>query len=168
MNIARDLVRLNFGEMNVQSELGEGSTFSFTIPIADPVKFIPRYLARVTEFRHDTAFISLVRVSAAPAGEDEALDDIEPLLQHHIRRTDLIFRTGERQWLLVAPTSQPDLGSMIGRIQEARDEANRNRPSGQLPRLGIQVDASWRIGGRMDEFLAAFQRAFPAQEVVHG
>jgi hypothetical protein len=164
LNIARELVRLNFGDMNVRSELGKGSTFSFTLPVAEVARFMPRYLAHVQLYRGENFFISLVAVSSP--SRSETVDDVEPFLQHQIRRTDLIFPVSRTSWLLVVPTNTRDLGSLMQRIQKARDEANRNRPSGQLPVLDMHVEGTWRVDDRMDEFLAAFHAALIAKESV--
>lgn len=162
LDIAHALVRLNFGEMNVLSELGKGSTFSFTVPVAEVGKLLPRYLHHVQEYRGDNAFVSIVDVSAQGSGEGAALDDVEPFLQHQIRRTDLIFPAGGRRWLLVVPTYTKDLGSLLHRILKAREEANRNRPSGQLPLLTLNVDGTWRVDEDLEDFLSVFHDALSA------
>ena len=47
LNIAKALVGLNFGQLSVESQLGKGSTFSFTVPITDPIEVTKRYLHRI-------------------------------------------------------------------------------------------------------------------------
>jgi PAS domain S-box-containing protein len=49
LNIARQLVWLNLGRMNVVSELEHGSTFSFTLPAHDPRMILERFFMRLAE-----------------------------------------------------------------------------------------------------------------------
>jgi PAS domain S-box-containing protein len=56
LNIARELVTLNLGEMTAASVLDQGSTFSFTLPIHDPAVIVGRL------FKH-------LEHSATPAGQ---------------------------------------------------------------------------------------------------
>ncbi len=49
LSIAKNLVWLNLGEINVQSELGDGSSFSFTVPSANPAAIIGAYCRHLAE-----------------------------------------------------------------------------------------------------------------------
>jgi len=47
LSIAMELADLNFGSMSVESELGRGSTFSFTLPMAIPQLIVSEISAEV-------------------------------------------------------------------------------------------------------------------------
>ena len=44
LNIAKELVELNLGHITLESEIGHGSTFSFTLPPADPAEVLQTVL----------------------------------------------------------------------------------------------------------------------------
>jgi hypothetical protein len=50
LHIAKELVGLNFGDINVHSSIGVGSVFSFTVPTWNPPSFLQHYL-RIGYFR---------------------------------------------------------------------------------------------------------------------
>ena len=50
--IASRLVDLMGGKLEVSSELGKGSIFTFSIPTFDPPKILKRFMARIEQFRN--------------------------------------------------------------------------------------------------------------------
>ncbi len=62
LNIVKELVALNLGSLSVSSELGNGSTFSFTIPNDDVESILQAYLKRVAE-RGDSDSLGALRLS---------------------------------------------------------------------------------------------------------
>lgn len=74
LNIAKELVALNLGEMGVASEPGKGSTFSFTLPADDRRTILDRYLWRLADFRPPGNSLALIRVSSPTfIGNEEQL-----------------------------------------------------------------------------------------------
>ena len=59
LHIAKELVDLNYGKMNVESELDAGSTFSFTLPLARPEVVVRRYLDQVEQMRDGSSTVSI-------------------------------------------------------------------------------------------------------------
>lgn len=166
LSIARELVNLNLGDISVESQLGKGSIFSFTIPCADRRELLRRYLGRIDMLRSGCAFVSLISLTSSSGAEPAQLDELEQLVQHHIRRSDLLFRTLPHRWLLVAAANQEDMKPMITRIQKMHAEATRNRPRQPLPPLAFESLGAWSITGEADAFVEQVLAAASSREEV--
>jgi len=139
LSIAKELVQLNFGDIAVQSTIGKGSTFSFTIPIAQPATVLSLYLQRLPA--------PSVAIIAATVGKDaaaESLEEVDEFLHHQLRQTDCLFRCRSNLWLAVAAAGRTEVGQLLARIESGRIETNRNRGSDVLPPIGLAVKGTWR------------------------
>jgi signal transduction histidine kinase len=166
LNIAKELVDLNFGQMRVESELGKGSSFSFTIPHAGPINVIRRYLGRIHDLRERSASVSFVHARIDRAADPVVADDVDALLNWVLRRRDLIFRQDSHTWLLVLPATEQDLELFFARVAENREETNRNRPSGTLPIVELETNSVWRLNGQHKEVLTHVERMITPQEIA--
>jgi two-component sensor histidine kinase len=160
LHIAKELVHLNLGEITVASELGQGSTFSFTVPIAEPTSLLTRYFKRI-----GPPSVALLCVTVDPTVDPALLDDVEQLLQHQLRRDDLLFRAEPRKWLVVAATMEQELGTMISRLEHAWVEANRNRPSRDLPVIALEAKDTCQGLDQSAEFIRSFEAEYRAAEL---
>ncbi len=155
LNIVKELVQLHFGRLHVESALGEGSTFSFTIPLAAAASLLPVYLQRVRTMRGNALYVSLMKASSA-AADRPALEAVQSFLEHNIRRTDLLFPSVPPTWLLVAPTREDGTEQLIARMQRAHAEALRAQAHGSLPDVSWNVEGCWRIEEEGSLFIARF------------
>jgi len=144
LTIVRELVHLNFGRVQVQSEVGKGSVFSFTIPLAAPERLLPLYMSRVMDARHPSHTVSLITVRAEPSSAEQALQEIEHYLTSQVRRTDLVLATQRDHWLVVAATDRAGVDHMLNRLTRGWSEMDPHS-HGDLPAL------QWRIAGCFDE-----------------
>ena len=106
LNIAKALVDLNFGQMNVQSQLGKGSTFSFTVPIADPIEIMRRFLHRIEriEAMEDSSpFVSVVTANIDDDNTPSSADEMDAFLNCCLRKNDLLFRIDPTRWVIALP-----------------------------------------------------------------
>jgi len=163
LNIVKELVHLNFGDITVESRLGKGSTFTFTIPTFDPPRVLERFMERIELFRNGSAFISLITARQAPGGAAGSDDEVEQFLQYQLRRTDLMFRAGPGLWLLGVATSQRQLDQFLTRLGHAWKEANLNRPDAPLPAVEFEVNGTWRIIEEAADFIGSFDTAFQTE-----
>lgn len=108
LNIAHDMVHLNFGRLEIQSHPGEGSAFSFSLCANDPQQILGRYLETALAISQSEA-ITVLHVTPAPGGKlDLAREFISSIcfpmdLLLPVRRTDSLLLIGgcdrPRDWI---------------------------------------------------------------------
>ena len=168
LNVVKELVHLNFGQLDVESDVGAGTTFSFTIPTADPPMLMQRYLSHIRRFREDSIYISLLSGHVDRRINPVLLDDVGWFLQNRMRRSDLVFRTLPHSWLMVAPTNQRDLSPLMSRLARAWEHANNKRPSGALPPIALEVMGTWELASGTAELLERFNEELrPTNAAAH-
>jgi len=145
LNIAKELVELNLGEMRVESEHGSGSTFSFSVPLAHPDGVIRRYVDRIERMRNGSSCVSLVTATIDRYVSDSDAHDVDVLLNYLLRSHDLLFRRDSHSWMSVLPIPEMEVERYIARVQGERDKANRNRPEGPMPRIDLDIKGCWYL-----------------------
>lgn len=161
LSIAKELVHLNFGEITVESEVGRGSTFTFTVPTAEPRNVLALYLER-----RRPSVVSLLIATASDGVDSVLLDGVEDFLQHQLRRSDLLFRARPTRWLIVAAASGIEIERMVSRLEQALAEINRNRPGHELPRFLLTRRGTWHGSAHRDELLQTFADELRSDGIV--
>jgi hypothetical protein len=156
LNIAKELVTLNLGQMAVASEVGRGTTFSFTLPINAPRAIFQRYLDRLESLEVDAANVSLLIVETGPDNDSATSSVVDEFLQRTIRVHDLVVQHTARSWIIAANCLESNVPRMIGRLTSDWTSFVRNFPNSPLPPLDFGYRSSWTIADQRSELTAAF------------
>ncbi len=150
LNIAKELVELNLGQIDVASRPGSGSTFSFSVPLFDPPNLVKRHMRRLRTSTGRTAGLSLlvatiepqINSPATPSGSGLSIV-VDEFLQHAFRGDDLVIRSHANKWVILS-TSTPDKSNkLIARVQSEWIQLNRNRPGEEFPAICLNYKGTW-------------------------
>ncbi|HYW78193.1 MAG TPA: response regulator, partial [Thermoguttaceae bacterium] len=161
LGIAKELVHLNLGTIGIASELGRGSTFSFSVPVFDPAEVIDRYLHRLQQIDHCVPYATLLvaRISSPTENEHSTVESLglesanqaDEFLQHIFRGSDLIVPIEDDKWMVLARCHQNEVDAMLQRVRTAWAEANDNRPTGRLPHITFEAKGTWCVETDLEE-----------------
>ena len=150
--IAKELVHLNLGNIEIESQGGRGTTYRFTLPTADIARVSGRYLDGLRQLERTELGASLILVTAPAETTVDLADDADDFLCRTVCCSDLLFRVDARTWLLLTSGEHHNSKGVIDRIESERKRASRNRPGGPLPELQMTVRDQWdlRVGASGD------------------
>jgi len=160
------LVELNLGDITVESQVGRGSTFFFTLPPADPREVLRRYLKWIERRRNGSSQLVMVQAAVEESTSANLADDANLFLNHLLRSTDLLFRSGPVQWLVVLPVAEIEIAEFRERVEKKIGEANRNRLGEPIPDVRLKFLGAWRVGSDRDELLNRLSAALEPAEAA--
>ncbi len=115
LNIARELAWLNLATIEVDSRVGEGTTFSVQLPRAEGSCILRQYAAHISRPPHPAGSLLVLRVSA----EDPAWggDALQRLVVCGCGPLDLVLPSSNGGLTVLAPDADPDVKAR--RIRDA-------------------------------------------------
>ncbi len=154
LSIAKELVALNFGKMNVESEPGTGSTFSFSIPLWDPIDLATRHVTRVNDRSELNTEMTLLVVTTDRPVDAPVANVVDEFLQYTFRAGDGVFQIAPSTWLALVSCPSTRARFLTERAQETWADENRNRPGGDhMPGIIFRACGSWLVETQKDDIL---------------
>jgi signal transduction histidine kinase len=157
LNIAKELVNLNLGKMNVESDLGKGSTFSFTLPCNDHTVVFERYAERIVALADSLSELSFVTASIDSESSKSVVVAMDEYLQRAVRSHDLVIQTSGHTWLVAASCAERDVSAAIDRLNSGWQEYARNCPNVELPELHLTPSGTWPLSAGLSRLREEFR-----------
>jgi PAS domain S-box-containing protein len=157
LSIVRELADLNLGEIAVESAVGDGTTFSLTLPVFDPPAIVGRYIAKLARQRTSSFYVSDIRISVAGAGDAVTTDDCETFLQQQVKREDLLMRLGPDSWILLTVDKRD--ADLRAKADQLRDGlvGHAVEFGGAALTVEAQPVGVWRLPHQSEALIARFR-----------
>ena len=139
LNIAKELVWLNLGTVNVQSKQGQGSTFSFTLPVCKQSIILRRYFERFEELSELPLNMAILQIK--PDHPTADLEEVRRFLTSVCYPMDLVLKADELGSVYVFG-STTETKRWIEKLQKTRIAQIQERSKDEQPALHIYCLAS--------------------------
>ncbi len=166
--IVRLLADLNLADVRVETEQGQGSTFSFSLPDHDAQRVWARYVGRLQgSAQRPGCAAAPARRARTPSGSRAKKDRIQITLlvaqldgpiqaglsgladeffQQHFGSHALVFRVELDRWVVAIPAGAAEAVQAAERVQAAWSQASR--PRLRLPAMRCRGVGTWPLADR--------------------
>ncbi len=152
LNIAKELVALNLGQMNVASEPKQGSTFSFTVPVNEPQVILGRIIEHLESLQTPEGQLAMLRVT--PVSSGSVPEELRGFLASSAHPADVILTAPDGTALILFGYSlKPDCWHK--HLIEAGANIQSNRPMQKLCAFSAELAGTWQYPSQRAEALSA-------------
>lgn len=166
LSIARELAGLNLGELSATSELGWGSTFSFTLPLAEPAAVFGRQLD-VWLAGGGSHRVALMRASLPYGASEELRVAADETLQSFSPSEQFVYRLGAGDWLVAVRCGASEFNRRRREIADRFGEWRRSADFAGECALELAVLGAWRADLQRAALCGRFQ-AIPVAMLAAG
>ena len=153
LNIAKQLVWINLGQVNVDSILGQGSTFSFTMPTNDPRHVLTRYFDRSNGIDGLPQEIAAMQISTTDK-TGQGFEMIRRFVISSCYPHDLILPSRDKtQLVAVGLTQEPD--GWIRRMQSILTRMNQQKLDEAIPHIEFRLIGRWAFPDQKDQAVSS-------------
>jgi nitrogen-specific signal transduction histidine kinase len=166
--IVKEFVSLNLGEIFVESECGKGSTFFFSLPLADPAAVFDCYISGLRKQSENTS-IGLLEARLVKDSDKAATPVIDEFLQRAARPQDIVWMGTPGEWSILVNGPVAIAADIIDRIRCEWVSTCRNWIYGSPPELVIQSCGQWereQIEALRSQFCMAAGASHRCEEAV--
>ncbi len=149
----RQVIERHRGTIRAESVQGQGTTVTFTLPVASPQFLLQEACATAADIamRENGQYVLiLVMPEAAHPAAASPMDEVAAVLRRNTHRNDLFVRREDGTLAIVAVTDQPGLDAMLQRLDRVMAGA------GLAVRMGTALASSAGIDA--DQLLDAARR----------
>ncbi|MEO1526282.1 MAG: hybrid sensor histidine kinase/response regulator [Planctomycetota bacterium] len=143
--IASEMARINFGELNFESEVGIGSRFYFSVPLDHPNCIANRFIQFATQTSEAPFSLAVTAFRVTGELDADAENAIERILFRELTQSDLVKRVGPKEWVIGTATRNTETRAIAARVKQAIEHEGRNRPQGPLPHAEFSPMETWSL-----------------------
>ncbi|MCG3138915.1 MAG: Adaptive-response sensory-kinase SasA [Phycisphaerae bacterium] len=158
LSIVRELANLNLSDVRVQSTVGQGSTFSFSLPVYNPLKIIDRFLQRHHTYAHHGQNLTILR-GWCEQPSPEISQHIRSFVVHHSSPYDLCLEQPQQGMVLIL-TLVNDPQSYLQRLLLHNREELRLSP-GSTVNLNFEILKTWPLESNRQRLIQEIQTWVP-------
>jgi len=153
--VARELIRLSLGRIDIDREPGLGTTVSVSLPLLRREELVHRGLTRLAGRAQPGDRVALLVMAAEERLDLGCSNVVDEALQHAFASTDLALRIEPHRWLAVIGCSEDSTDSVVERAARRWEESLATAPPGLFPQLQFTPAGAWELARGIESPLQA-------------
>ena len=145
LSMAKELVRLNLGRMDVASESGRGTTISFGVPVWNAPALAARCLDRLERAQPPIRQAALIVASVDFSFHESFAVVIDEFLQRFFRGDELAVQVEPCKWLVIAGTGESEVGRLLDDARAAWASSAGTLSPAEWPTIELQSRGVWPL-----------------------